>query len=137
MLGSEDLERLSRDLFSERRIHHSVHCGQCGYNLRMLPYLGKCPECGNEYNARPTVRQGIYVPGELIFPLVELAAAAFFLGWGAAWIAGAVRPLDPGPLVMGVCSALVGGIALVLFIRRVARFIHFRRVAAYIQHHEE
>lgn len=137
MLDSGDLDKLSRDIFSERRIRHSVHCGQCGYNLRMLPYVGRCPECANEYNARPAVRQGIYVAGELAFPVVELAAAAFFMGWGIAWVVGGVRPLNPGSLVMGAFFAIIGAIALVLFVRRTARYIHFRRVASHIHHQDD
>lgn len=38
-------------------IGREVHCGACWYDLRGLPYIGRCPECGTRYNAWNSVRR--------------------------------------------------------------------------------
>ena len=61
-LSSNDLERLSDDIYKNRRITGLVYCGTCGYCLKTLPYVYQCPECGGSYNARPLSMQGIFMP---------------------------------------------------------------------------
>ena len=60
VLSENELDRLADEMYLDRRIAHSVYCGECGYNLRTLPYAGRCPECGGEYNARPLIMKGIF-----------------------------------------------------------------------------
>lgn len=33
-----------------------VRCGWCGYDLRGMAWVGVCPECGNEYDAKELIR---------------------------------------------------------------------------------
>jgi len=72
VLDNYDLEQIADDLYKDRRIIGSVYCGNCGYNLRTLPYVYTCPECGSKYNARPLVMQGIFAPYEIEFPFRDI-----------------------------------------------------------------
>lgn len=86
-LSSSELDRLAEDQYKDRLITGSVYCGECGYNLKSLPYRHRCPECGNEYNARPLRQTGIFNPHEGDFPFGDLfmfltcAGSAAFLGY--------------------------------------------------------
>ncbi|MFH0980076.1 MAG: hypothetical protein V2A79_00870 [Planctomycetota bacterium] len=132
-LSSNDIEKLSKDIFTERRLGHSVFCGNCGYNLRTLPYIGRCPECGNEYNARPAVRKGIYVSTEVWFPGVELLCTVFFLGWAGVWLSTGFKPVVPWQVTFGSVFLIVGGISAYLFYRRLGRYLHFLWVARHLE----
>ncbi len=134
---TDDLDKLSQDIFSERQISHSVYCSRCGYNLRMLPYIGRCPECGNEYNARPAVRNGIYVSTDLSFPSVELICVVFFLGWAGLWLITGVRPVIPWKVTFGAAFLLAGVISGYLFFQRLWRYLHFLWVARHIEYDED
>jgi len=136
-LSSDDLDRLSKDVFSERRIGHSIYCGECGYNLRTLSYLGRCPECGNEYNARPAVRKGIYIATEIKFPLVELVCVLFFLGWSVPWLIWGAMGFVPWMLTFGFAFLVAGSISAYLFYRRLGRFLHFCWVARNIRDEDD
>ena len=74
VVSHDDLDRLADDIYKNRRISGWIYCGNCGYNLRTLPYVYTCPECGHEYNARPLTMRGIFLPHEASFPLRDLAA---------------------------------------------------------------
>ncbi|MCP4589280.1 MAG: hypothetical protein GY842_00910 [bacterium] len=124
-LGTEDLDKLSRDVFSERHIGHSLHCGECGYNLRALAYVGRCPECGNEYNARPAVRSGIYVPSEVWFPFTELFCALFFLGGATGLLVGGILARAPWAMAFGAAYLGGGVIGAYLFYKRLRRYLRF------------
>ena len=90
MLTSYDLEKLADDIYKDRIITGSTYCGNCGYNLRTLPYIYTCPECGTHYNARPLKMTGIFNRTDLYFPLSELCAAALSAVFAALLIRGAV-----------------------------------------------
>jgi hypothetical protein len=83
-LSQQELERISDDVYKNRRITASTFCGNCGYNLRTLPYVYTCPECGQSYNARPLVMKGIFVPYEVEIPWADFLGGGVFLS-GAAW----------------------------------------------------
>lgn len=40
----------------QHAIREDVHCASCGYNLRGLPPIGKCPECGDSIRASLRLR---------------------------------------------------------------------------------
>lgn len=88
-ISVRDAERLSDEIYRDRRITGLTYCGKCGYCLKTLPYQYACPECGNEYNARATEMKGIFVPNQAAYPYGDLlatlvyAAIAFVLHWGA------------------------------------------------------
>jgi len=106
-LSSSDLDRLADDIYKDRRLTASTYCGHCGYNLRTLPYVYTCPECGSPYNARPLKMTGIFLPQQRIFPFDDLASALVLTAAASFLIVRAVR--DPaGGLVIpaGVMAAL-------------------------------
>ncbi len=104
-VGSDELEKLSDDIYRERRIIGSVFCGKCGYNLRTLPYVHTCPECGNEFNARPLHLTGIFQLYEAEFPFRD-AASTVVCALGAVVLGlGAFKPPDPPDLIRLVITA--------------------------------
>jgi hypothetical protein len=86
VITPDELDRLSDDTYKDRRITGSIYCGRCGYNLKTLPYVYVCPECGNHYNARPLSMRGIFSPYEVSLPIRDVAAALVCLG-GAVTLA--------------------------------------------------
>ena len=77
-LSNKELDQLADDQYTKRRITNSTYCSQCGYNLKTLPYKYQCPECGNEYNARPLIYSGIYFPHQNHLPIGDFIACLFF-----------------------------------------------------------
>ncbi|MEK6676265.1 MAG: hypothetical protein AABZ47_11510 [Planctomycetota bacterium] len=101
MLTSDELERLTDATWGDNSISMSLHCGCCGYNLRTLPYVYQCPECGREYSARPDRMHGIFFPDQAKFPfldpfasLVSTGSALILFGFGSAW-----GLMSPAPVV--------------------------------------
>ena len=79
MISGDELARLSDEVYRDSKIRTSLYCAKCGYNLRTLPFVHRCPECGNEYNARPLNMVGIFVPHHAYFPFGDGAATVFCL----------------------------------------------------------
>jgi len=137
-LTGHDMERIADEIYRDRRLTASVYCGRCGYNLRTLPYVYTCPECGNQYNARPRNMKGIFEPQEIFFPftdfglaflgLVCMALIALALGW---------PPEDTGLVAM----AVVLGVLAIIFgwrgVVKAKRFVHTCRVAERVRRFEE
>lgn len=74
------MPRIGRDLEQDRGITRGLHCAGCGYSLRTRPTVGRCPECGGEYDARPLGRRGILQPQDIRFPFDNYALG---MGTGA------------------------------------------------------
>ncbi len=133
-LNNAELERIADDMYKGRLLSHSVYCGNCGYNLRTLPYLYTCPECGNSYNARPRKMTGIFLPQEADLPFRDFFAALLF-GFGA-WYFGRVAFQSNDTFSFFVALAM--GVASVMFMAHVyRRTVHLfksmeiaRRIAA-------
>lgn len=136
-LSTDDIDTLSRDVFSECYISHSIYCGECGYNLRMLCYIGHCPECGNEYDARPGARKGVFVSTETRFPTTELIYTVFFLFWTAAFGITGFSPIVLWKVVYAFAFLVVGVISAYLFYRQLGRYVHFLWVARNIKHDDD
>ncbi len=100
VVGTDELDRLADEIYRDRRIIGSVYCGNCGYNLRTLPYTYACPECGAEYNARPTKMKGIFLPSGTVFPLRDCAATLVFAVVTTFLSLNAFKPLDEVSLVI-------------------------------------
>lgn len=81
-LSSRDLDWIADEIYRGRRIAGSIYCGACGYNLKTLPYMYRCPECGTEFNARPTVMKNIFTPMEARAPILDFLGAVALLGMG-------------------------------------------------------
>jgi len=137
-LTGHDMERIADDVYKDRRLTASIYCGLCGYNLRTLPYVYTCPECGNQYNARPRNLKGIFEPQEIFFPFTEFGLA--FLGMvSAALIALAMTWPLKDFWIVSMVVALVG-LAMVFAWRGIVktkRFIHTCRVAERVRRFEE
>jgi hypothetical protein len=58
------------------RIEKPLRCGHCGYSLYTLPMVGRCPECGNRYNAAGRRLDGILQPQYTVFPWGDVFTAA-------------------------------------------------------------
>ena len=136
-LSRAELDRLAEDILADRIIVGNVYCGRCGYNLRMLPYMGRCPECGGEYNARPLRMQGIFDARLVVLPASDIFAAILTLGLGATLILSGIRPMVEWRLFWGAVSMVLG----VFFARSswvcMARFFYFRRIARRIEMDED
>lgn len=129
---SLDVEQFPDDINPELTITHSIFCGRCGHNLRYARWVGRCNECGQPYNARPLIMQGIFHPGEERIPLSDSVVAvlcfviAFFIVRGGlhpvVWhrIAMAVVSLVAGVLYARMCvHGFIGYFRAVRILRRI------------------
>ena len=128
---------LDQEEGTERVIRAAVYCARCGYQLRMLPYSGRCPECGNSYNARGHKLEGIFKPHETTFPASDLAAG-LISALVLVWLLGSLlRRLDPWTLLF----AALFGYMTVIFIRQAWRglkeFIRAQRLADRVSEHQD
>jgi predicted Zn-ribbon and HTH transcriptional regulator len=134
-VGTTDLDRLADDMYKEYRIGGTVYCGNCGYNLRTLPYLYQCPECGNEYNARPLVMKGIFLPLSTSPPFVDMAAVVFCGPIAFFLIDGATQPFEPAGFTMGVLAAILTVVYFGICIRQwrtlIKTLVLLRRINRY------
>jgi len=137
MFNLSDVERIADDIWKDRRITSATYCGECGYNLKTLPYVYTCPECGNQYNARPLAMKGIFLPQEGTAPMQETTAVLVWAGIAFAIFRFSPRPLEPASWVMSGVAAALSLINVGLSIRRWRRFIHTRVVAHRIVRSEE
>lgn len=114
---------LERQMKTRHTIPVDQFCGCCGYNLRTLPTVGNCPECGNAYDARASRMIGILRDEDInppvgvwvVFVICVLLSGAFFYGaikWRTRW------NYAPAVLFL-IFAAAYGRIAL----RRTARFV--------------
>ena len=132
-----ELERLAEDILADRVIVGNLYCDRCGYNLRTLPYAGRCPECGGEYNARPLKMHGIFDARLVVFPASDIFAAILTLGLGAWLILTGIRPMAQWHLFFGATSLVMGGFFVRSAWTRTARFFYFRGIARRIERGEE
>ncbi len=107
-LGNAELERIADDMYKGRLLGHAVYCGNCGYNLKTLPYRYVCPECGSEYNARPRKMTGIFVPQEAEFPIRDIFSTLIcaLCAWGFG--RDALPQRDPFWLTVTAVIAVIG-----------------------------
>lgn len=107
MPSSEELERLANEAYTDRRITGHAYCGRCGYNLRTLPYIYRCPECGQEYNARPLVMKGIFLPAQATVPVQDLFATALWSVAALVFLYNAINPLNKWLMALAVASVVL------------------------------
>jgi hypothetical protein len=91
VIGSDELQDLSEEMYSEHRIAASLYCGNCGYNLRRLPYVYTCPECGSHYDANALRMQGIFLPDAGWSPWADLFSIVLCLLSAVILIGSAVE----------------------------------------------
>ena len=129
VLGTDELERLADDAYKDRRMAGTVYCGKCGYNLRTLFYVYRCPECGQEYNARPLVMRGIFLPQNVSAPFVEMFAVVLYGPIAFVLIDGATQPFELAKFVMGLGAAILAVVYLWLAYGRWVRVLKARTIA--------
>lgn len=90
MFTRRELETLIEKTHGLGRIRVNLFCAECGYSLLHLPYVHRCPECGNAYNAHATRFRGVRYNIEpepwfwFIFVMVAWwGGAAVFIGSAA------------------------------------------------------
>ncbi len=119
---------------TSRWFETSTFCGSCGYNLKTLPRVGRCPECGGGYDGRVREMKNILVPESLVLPWGDIMASAigltlsaltvyYFLVHGWQWF-------------MLVCGVLFGAAGLFLArvsAREVGHYVHCRRLVKRMQ----
>ncbi len=135
-LTKEELDRLVDETHHRGLIAGRVYCGNCGYNLKTLPYVYRCPECGNAYNARPLTMRGIFMPYQYAIPFRDLAATvvcaagAATLGYFTLKFGSRAQPVA---FMIPYLLAVVLGLIAVLFAWRsyeeLCRFALSRSIA--------
>jgi len=150
VIDSDELQRISEEVYNDRIIPTSLYCDQCGYNLRHLPYVHACPECGNAYNARPLKMEGVfwgfgsyfpfgYLAGTVITGLIAAAMVWYAvepaLAQNAAITAGGTAPprfdwnkVDTSRLIWGGILALLTLAWLRKAYRQFLRFLHVQEI---------
>ena len=137
MISSDEADKLAADMLANRRIAHSVYCGRCGYNLRMATYAGHCTECGNEYNARPTVMKGIFWPHDVQFPMSDILLSALCLLMGGAIIRSGINPVSDWMIFGGSRFAILGLLYLREVYRKLKKYFTARGLLKHINAEEE
>lgn len=133
----EELDRLADDDYKGRRLHRSTFCGKCGYNLRTLPYVYTCPECGNQYNARPRSMEGIFSPSDAKFPINDVAASMVFSAFGIVLIWSGVSPTIKWLVVAGIAFCLLAAFCAWRSWGRISRLAHATIIARRIAEEDE
>jgi hypothetical protein len=132
-----ELDPQTRAAETGRAIGHSLFCGRCGYDLRSLPYLGRCPECGQKYDANATKMEGIFRDEEVELPIGDGLGFLLFAVFTVCLIGSSLKPFASGRLFMGL---ITGVLMLVFAVRGYARletFLSFHRVAKRIRRQKD
>ncbi len=116
-LEHEQLEHMLEEDEGPRLMTQPAICDQCGYQLRGLPFVGRCPECGNSYRVRGRKTEGIFVPGSAEFPASDL-------------VAGLVRRFDLWSLLFAAILGYMGFVFLRQGLRRLKQFVRGQRIAS-------
>ena len=122
-LSTTELERIADDIYKGRILTLSTYCGECGYNLRTLPYVYTCPECGNAYNARPLMMKGIFIPYRDDPPVRDILSALAFAIATAVIVYGAFKPIDVIRLVIGLFFAAFMVVSAVQAVHKLKRYV--------------
>lgn len=133
--SEREQERIADDVFTDRVIRTSVYCGRCGYNLRTLPYVYECPECGHAYNARPLTLHGVFLPEHAQLPQGVLFFAAC-IGISVVLFYGAFQPLDIWRLLGGVILSIFIGTEVPRIWRELHRYVAARKILRRIDQEE-
>ncbi len=129
-LEREQLEHMLEEEDGPRVMTKAVICDQCGYQLRGLPLVGRCPECGNSYSMRGIKTEGIFLPHAAEFPASDLVAGLVSGGLALWLVTGLVRRFDLWTLL---CTGILGCLGFVFLrqgLRRLGRFIRGQKIAS-------
>ncbi len=126
----EQLEHMLEEDEGPRVMTKTVICDQCGYQLRGLPFVGRCPECGNSYSLRGIKTEGIFVPQAAEFPAMDLVAGLAGGGFALWLVAGLIRRFDLWSLLFAAILGYMGFVFLRQGLRRLRRFIRGQKIAS-------
>ena len=118
-------------------IGHSLHCNKCGYNLHSLPYMGRCPECGQEYDAKATKMKGIFRDEEVELPIGDALGFLLFAVFTVCLIAASLRPFESGMLFIGLITAVLMLVFAARGYAKLETFLSFHRVARRIRKRDD
>lgn len=109
-------------------VSEPLMCATCGYVLLGLPMIGRCPECGDVYNAYGERQKNIYRPYENTFPWNDVYAAA------GTWLVTGVIGLisfatdDTSIAAFAIVLGLIGAVYAYVAFRKITRYLHFWRI---------
>lgn len=136
-LRTDDLDKIAEDIFKDRIILQSTFCGNCGYNLKQLPFAGVCPECGGTYNARPLKMEGIFLPQFTELPLWDLSLFVIFLLIALGAFATGFSPTSWFRLTAAAVLALLSLAHGISADTKLREFLKARRVYKRIDEEED
>lgn len=127
-LTSDELVRLGEDILTDRFISSDLYCAECAYNLRTLPYRGRCPECGSDYNARQLWMDGIFTAGMLKFPTDDYLGIVFTFAPGVLLLASGINPVVEWRVMFGAVFLIIGALFIRAAWKHTGRYLHFRGI---------
>lgn len=137
MSDMHSYERFEEELHSDGRIHHSVHCANCGYSLRLQRYTGRCPECGKEYNARPLHMRNIFQADSDPFPVFGVSVVVSWTALTVWMIVGALTSRNSGLLFFGLIFLVMCGFMGAVELRKVRKTLHAYRISRRVAESED
>jgi len=111
------MPQIGRDIQQDRGIQADLFCAQCGYNLRTRSVVGRCSECGNNYDARPTKLQGIFLPHEQRVPFADYLRFLACAASGVLLLYHAVEGGHVWACLLGIPLLIMG----LMFLRHAVR----------------
>ncbi len=135
--SEEEQERLSNDMYYQRRITTSIFCGNCGYNLKTLPVIHACPECGNEYNSRPLKMHGVFLPHTVEFPFGDIVVSALSVFFTTLIAIRAFSPVNPDIVLIALGFLALTTYLVIRLFGRLSLYIKGVRVARHIDEYED
>jgi len=124
-----EIERFQASEEGKTTITSPIFCGNCGYQLRMLPQIGRCPECGNHYNTISRTVKGIFTPASIKFPTFNLAAGLACLALLFWLVQGILQEFDIWALLLTAVFTVLTPIFIKQTASELIRFVHARQVA--------
>jgi len=112
------------------RIEKPLRCGNCGYSLYTLPMVGRCPECGNRYNAAGRRLDGILQPQYNAFPGTDVFTTALSGGIAVVLLLSCAtrRPFRLWLALYAVPFVVMAAVAGSIAWRNVCRYFRVRRM---------
>lgn len=108
-IRSDDRHQIENEVLAGTRLGHNIFCKSCGYNLRTLPYVGLCTECGSEYNAHALSMKGIFLADRPPVPIPEMLGFVICGTGAVSLLESALNPYIPEAVLLAV---LVGACCL-------------------------
>ncbi len=96
------MAKVGQEIFQAKGIDRALFCSECCYNLMTRPMIGRCPECGQQYDARGGSRRGILEPEIVHWPIGDFLITLFSGGVSAGMIAMAITNKAPWFLLWGL-----------------------------------